>query len=102
MLACDSSVWRAAGVLTGPPQHGVVEERELHLSVVLQRSPASRRRHIDVGDVEGDLHRQEGLSRVADLPEGDGKDQWMLSRVLGVCEASLIKTNTDLGPFAQH
>lgn len=56
-------------VLTCPPEHGVVEERELHLSVMLQRGPAPRCRHVDVGHVERHLHRQEGLSRVPDLRE---------------------------------
>lgn len=59
-------------ILTCPPEHGVVEEGELHLCVMLQRGPASRRRHIDVGDVERNLHRQEGLSRVPNLEGGGG------------------------------
>lgn len=49
-------------VLTCPPEHGVVEERELHLGVVLQRCPASRCCHVDVGHVERNLHCQERLS----------------------------------------
>lgn len=53
--------------LTCPPEHGVVEERELHLSVMLQRGPTSRCRHVDVRHVEGNLNRQEGLSRVPNL-----------------------------------
>lgn len=56
-------------IRTCPPEHGVVEEGELHLRVMLQRGPASRRRHVDVGHVERNLHRQEGLSRVPDLEE---------------------------------
>lgn len=56
-------------VLTCPPEHGVVEERELHLGVMLQRGPASRCRYVDVGHVERNLHRQEGLSRVPNLEE---------------------------------
>ncbi|TNN29964.1 hypothetical protein EYF80_059885 [Liparis tanakae] len=32
-----------------------------------ERGPASRRRHVDVGHVERNLHRQEGLGRVPDL-----------------------------------
>lgn len=56
-------------ILTCPPEHGVVEERKLHLCVMLQRGPASWRRHIDVGHVERNLHRQEGLSRVPNLEE---------------------------------
>lgn len=54
-------------VLTRPPENRVVEEGELHLGVMLQRRPAPRRRHVDVGHVERDLHCQEGLRRVPDL-----------------------------------
>ena len=54
-------------ILTRPPEHSVVEERKLHLCVMLQRGPASWCRHIDVGHVERNLHRQEGLSRVPNL-----------------------------------
>lgn len=56
------------GVLpTGPPEHRVVEEGELHLRVVLQRGPASGGRYVDVGDEERNLHGQEGLGRVTNL-----------------------------------
>lgn len=59
------TLWLSVSVvrlLTCPPEHGVIEERELHLGVMLQRGPASRRRDIDVGHVEWNLHRQERLS----------------------------------------
>lgn len=41
---------------TCPPQHSIIEERELHLCVVLEGGPASRRGHIDVGHIERNLH----------------------------------------------
>lgn len=56
-------------LMTCPPEHGVIEERELHLGVMLQRGPASRGCDVDVGDIERNLHRQEGLSRVPNLEE---------------------------------
>lgn len=68
-------------VLTCPPQHGVIEERELHFSVMLQGGPAPRCCHVDVGHVEGNLHRQEGLSRVPNLEEQDDEGQCRLSHL---------------------
>lgn len=56
-------------LMTCPPEHGVIEERELHLGVMLQRGPASRGCDVDVGDIERNLHRQKGLSRVPNLEE---------------------------------
>lgn len=53
--------------LTCPPEHGVVEEGELHLRVVLQGSPAPRRRHVDVGHVQRHVDCQEGLGRIPHL-----------------------------------
>lgn len=53
--------------ITCPPEHSVIEEGELHLCVMLQRGPATGRRHIDIGHIQRDLHRQEGLGRVSHL-----------------------------------
>lgn len=65
---------------------------------MLQRSPASRCRHVDVGHVERNLHCQEGLSRVTNLriirvrfnvgsqPEGRGPSEGHIRVLSNNCE----------------
>jgi hypothetical protein len=44
---------------TCSPENRVIEEGELHLSVMLQGGPAPGGCHIDVGHIQRHMHRQE-------------------------------------------
>lgn len=40
---------------TRPPENSIVEKGELHLCVMLKRSPTSRRCHVNIGHIEWDV-----------------------------------------------
>lgn len=95
--------------LTCPPENGVIEEGELHLCVVLQGSPAPRRRHVDVGHVQRDMDCQEGLGRVPYLaikpqrggyaPSSEVRDDSEHSLCVGTSDTLAGYHGISLGPW---